>query len=418
MDIKTLHQLFLKSKSISIDTRSIQEGSVFFALKGDKFDANSFVTLTLLQEVIVVMDNKKFWIDHPNCILVENALTTLQELAAFHRKFLNIPIIGLTGSNGKTTTKELINAVLSKKFKTVSTQGNFNNHIGVPLTLLSMDESTEIGIVEMGANHFGEIALLSNLAAPNFGYITNFGKAHLEGFGSEEGVIKAKSELYEFLKNHDGIAFVNPSEIIQLRQTENLKRIFIKNSKVFDNQTEYLSVVYDDDVINSNLVGIYNLNNIAAAISIGAYFGVEMSEIKNAIEDYKPDNKRSQLIDKEYCKIILDAYNANPTSMQAALENFSRHDIFSKIVILGDMFEVGNYSEEEHQKIVEIVENSHFKKAILIGENFYKTQVIRSVKYKSFDDFKKIFQKNDFVDNIILIKGSRGMALEKVMELF
>lgn len=418
MDIKTLHQLFLQSKSVSTDTRKIQKGSIFFALKGENFDANSLVTHTLLQEVIVVMDNKDFYIDHPNCILIENVLTTLQELAAFHRKYLNLPIIGLTGSNGKTTTKELINAVLSKKFKTVSTQGNFNNHIGVPLTLLSMDEHTEIGIVEMGANHFGEIALLSKIAAPNFGYITNFGKAHLEGFGSEEGVIKAKSELYEFLKNHHGIAFVNPSEIIQLRQTENIERIFIKKMEVFNDLSEYLSVVYDDHVINSNLVGIYNLNNIAAAVSIGMYFGVAMSDIKNAIETFKPDNKRSQLIDKGYCKIILDAYNANPTSMQAALENFSRHDISHKMVILGDMFEVGKYSEEEHQKIVEIVENFHFKKAILIGENFYKTKASGVFKYKSYDDFKEIFQKNDFEDNIILIKGSRGMALERVMELF
>jgi len=281
-----------------------------------------------------------------------------------------------------------------------------------------MDKNTEIGIVEMGANHFGEIDFLSKIAAPNFGYITNFGKAHLEGFGSEEGVIKAKSELYEFLKNHHGIAFVNPSEIIQVRQTENIERIFIKNIEVFENQTEYVSVVYDDDVINSNLVGIYNLNNIAAAISIGVYFGVNMSEIINAIESYKPDNKRSQLIDKGYCKIILDAYNANPTSMQAALENFSRQNISRKTVILGDMFEVGIYSEEEHEKIVEIVVNFHFKKAIFIGENFYKTKATGVLKYKSFDDFKEIFHKNDFVDNIILIKGSRGMALERVMELF
>lgn len=414
-----LHQLFLKQKLVSTDTRKINPGCIFFALKGENFDANSFAAEALEKgAAYVVIDNKDYWKEDSKYILVNDVLKTLQELAHIHRMYLNLPILSLTGSNGKTTTKELINVVLSQKFKTVATQGNLNNHIGVPLTLLSMDESTEIGIVEMGANHFGEIAGLSKIAAPNFGYITNFGKAHLEGFGSLEGVIKAKSELYDYLKSNQGTAFVNQNDTTQIEKTENQQRIFLEKVALVENDSEFVTVQYKDVVIKTNLVGNYNVNNIEAAISIGTYFGVTINDIKNAIESFKPDNKRSQWIEKGYCKIILDAYNANPTSMEAAIVNFSKNETIDKIVILGDMFELGEKSAEEHQNMLNLVENAGFGKAIFIGERFYQTKSASAVKYGSFEDFKQEFLKSNFDGKTILIKGSRGMALERVLELF
>lgn len=419
MDISSLHQLFLETQNISTDTRKIIPHSIFFALKGENFDANQFAQDALEKGAsYAVIDNPEYLQDSNSMILVKDVLETLQELAHYHRHYLKLPIIGLTGSNGKTTTKELINSVLSKKYKTIATQGNLNNHIGVPLTLLSMNPSTEIGIVEMGANHFGEIARLCEIASPNYGYITNFGKAHLEGFGSLEGVVKAKSELYQFLFKNNGTVFVNPNDEKQLKLTENQKRILLENVSILENESEYLSVRFNNTDIYTHLVGNYNLPNIAAAISIGQYFGVDDLAIKEAIESFTPDNKRSQLIDKQYCKIILDAYNANPTSMQAALENFGKSQVDGKIVILGDMFELGNHSEEEHQKIAEIAQQLNFNKIYLIGERFHKINALNSLKFKSFEDFKESFDKLSFSDKTILIKGSRGMVLERVLDLF
>jgi len=419
MEIKDLHQLFLQKKSISTDTRNILPDSIFFALKGDNFDANAFAMDAIEKGAsYVVMDNVVFWQDQAQYILVENVLQTLQELASFHRKYLNLPIIGLTGSNGKTTTKELIHVVLSKRYETVATKGNLNNHIGVPLTLLSMDEETAMGIVEMGANHFGEIKSLCHIASPDYGYITNFGKAHLEGFGSVEGVVIAKSELYDFLHTHDGIAFVNPNDSIQMSRTVDHKRILLCDVKLVDEDSEFVVVQVDQVVIRTQLVGQYNVANIAAAISMGLHFGINITDIKTAIESFKPDNKRSQLIDQGYCKIILDAYNANPSSMQAALDNFTKNEVSDKVVILGDMFELGESSIFEHQKLVDFIEQFSFHRIFLIGTRFNATQRKTAISFNTFEDFKNHFKKSDFQNQTVLIKGSRGMALERVLELF
>lgn len=419
MEIKDLHQIFLQKKIISTDTRNIIPDSIFFALKGENFDANAFAKEAIEKGAsFVVMDNVVFWQDQSQYILVENVLQTLQDLAFFHRKYLNLPIIGLTGSNGKTTTKELIHIVLSKRYETVATKGNLNNHIGVPLTLLSMGDETAMGIVEMGANHFGEIKSLCQIASPDYGYITNFGKAHLEGFGSLEGVVKAKSELYDFLHAHEGIAFVNPKDSVQMSQTAHHKRILLKEVESVDDDSEFVVVRVDQTEIRTQLVGLYNVANLAAAISIGLHFGVNISDIKTAIESFKPDNKRSQLIDKGYCKIVLDAYNANPSSMQAALDNFSKGDVSHKVVILGDMFELGESSVSEHQKLVDAVEQFSFHQIYLIGTRFNATQHKMAISFNTFEEFKVQFKPSDFQNQIVLIKGSRGMALERVLELF
>ena len=321
---------------------------MFFALKGDNFNGNLFASEALEKGARYVVIDDKDIVANSSYILVEDVLSTLQQLASYHRKHLGLPIIALTGSNGKTTTKELINTVLEKKFKTVATKGNLNNHIGVPLTLLAMDTSTQIGIVEMGANHQQEIAFLCEIAQPDYGYITNFGKAHLEGFGGVEGVIKGKSELYDFLKQHGKLIFINATDEKQLTQVGDYpSKYSFGTTTVTDCQTQLLGAnpfvraQYNDSIIESCLIGAYNFNNISAAIAIGQYFKVEGNDIKEAIESYVPTNNRSQIIEKGCLKIILDAYNANPTSMQAALDNFNQLENTAKVAILGDMFELG-----------------------------------------------------------------------------
>jgi len=417
MTIENLHTLFLKHQLIDTDTRKIRRNSLFFALKGDNFNGNKFANEALNKGAsYAIIDEAEYNGDHT--ILVENVLNTLQQLANFHRKQLNIPIISLTGSNGKTTTKELINAVLSKKYKTSATTGNLNNHIGVPLTLLSMTSETEIGIVEMGANHLKEIQLLCKIAEPNFGYITNFGKAHLEGFGSVEGVVKAKSELYDFLRNNGAKAFVNSDDVKQVQQSKGIEIITFNNEKIqFIEANPFVTVQFKKTLIKSQLIGKYNYQNIAAAIAIGNYFNVEVNEMKDAIENYIPSNNRSQIIQKGTNKIILDAYNANPSSMQAALENFKQLEDSSKIVFLGDMFELGNESSLEHQKIAELATSFHFKEVYLIGKAFSTTNVKNAFIYVSFEAFKTS-KMNPILNATILIKGSRGMALERILDLF
>jgi UDP-N-acetylmuramoyl-tripeptide--D-alanyl-D-alanine ligase len=329
---------------------------------------------------------------------------------------LNIPIIGLTGSNGKTTTKELLHAVLSKKYKTVATVGNLNNHIGVPLTLLSMNAETEIGIVEMGANHQKEIEFLSQLCAPNFGYITNFGKAHLEGFGGIEGVVKGKSELYTYLKNEGGTAFVNPDDSLQLEKTKALDRIFFEKELILKKTTPFLTVAYRGNSIKSKLIGTYNFTNICAAITVGHHFGIATTSIKEALESYVPSNNRSQIIKKGTHTIVLDAYNANPTSMKAAIESFKTMEGENKVLILGDMFELGKYELEEHQKISTLLKSATFKKVYLIGALFHKITT-DALQFKEFSDFKHHLKTQNLSNGTILIKGSRGMQLERVLEL-
>lgn len=419
MSIENLYKLFSENYLVDTDTRSIRKGSIFFALKGDNFNGNKFASNALDKGSNYAIIDEIEYKTGSNTILVENVLETLQKLANYHRKQLNIPIISLTGSNGKTTTKELINAVLSKKFITTATKGNLNNHIGVPLTLLSMTKNTEIGIVEMGANHLKEIELLCKITEPNYGYITNFGKAHLEGFGSVEGVIKAKSELYNFLRNSDGKAFINTDDKTQVKQSKGVISINFNNRIIpFVQANPFVEVTFEDLHIKSQLIGKYNYNNIAAAIAIGNYFGISATEIKNAIEEYIPSNNRSQIINKRGNKIILDAYNANPSSMQAALENFNQLQDTSKIIFLGDMFELGESSKDEHQKIAELATSLNFKNVYLIGKAFSTTSVKNAFIFDNFETFKNSKNYLNIKDSTILIKGSRGMALERILDLF
>ena len=424
--INTLHSLFLKYPVVSTDTRKIAPNSIFFALRGENFDANTFTKEALEKGAkYVVIDNKDYFIDE-RTLLVENSLVALQELAKFHRLYLGLPIIALTGSNGKTTTKELIHSVLSKKYNTLATIGNLNNHIGVPLTLLRFTKDTEIGIVEMGANHQKEIEFLCKIAQPDYGYITNFGKAHLEGFGGVEGVIKGKSEMYDYLKNNNKLIFVNLDDTIQNQKTENLKRFsFTVNASQADvkitgvEANPMVKIAYNNLTINSQLIGIYNANNINAAITIGNYFKVSDELIKEAIENYIPENNRSQLILKNGNEIILDAYNANPSSMAAAITNFIQLEKKNKIAILGDMFELGNESLLEHKKIIALLENETSISTYFIGKDFFKNQ-IHNKHMSFFEDFESfsVFLKTNLPNNnLLLIKGSRGMALEKTLDL-
>lgn len=419
MNIFDLYNKYKQTFKVSTDTRSLEKDSVFFALKGDNFNANHFAEKALqLGASYVVIDEKEYYKENERYILVKDVLQSLQELASFHRKKLEIPIIALTGSNGKTTTKELVNVVLSQKYNIVATKGNLNNHIGVPLTLLSMTPDTEICIVEMGANHFGEIKDLCEIAIPDYGYITNFGKAHLEGFGSLDGVIKAKTELYTFLKKSEGIVFYNPNDAVQEQKTKQQKRFKTGINIHQIPSNNFVKTQLNNTNITSKLLGDYNFNNIAAAISIGQYFDVSNEQIKRAIESYTPNNKRSQLITKGKTRIILDAYNANPTSMIAAISSFAKDGIEKKVLILGDMFELGESTKTEHQKIADLATALGFEKIVLIGNIFYEIKNKIVEQFRTYDDFKNSFNKTDYSNTRILIKGSRGMALERIVELF
>ncbi len=422
MTTEQLHQLFLKATGISTDTRKIKEGSIFFALKGDNFNGNTFAIEALNKGAkYAVVDDAAVAEKDSRLILVNNSLKALQELATHHRKFLNIAVIALTGSNGKTTTKELIYAVLSTKYNAVATQGNLNNHIGVPLTLLSFTKQTEIGIVEMGANHQKEISALCEIALPDYGVITNFGKAHLEGFGGVEGVIKGKSELYDHLIERNKTIFYNANDTVQKEKLNRYSNTISfgdtteANTCIYlENTSPFVSVKVNNTTINSNLIGAYNFTNIAIAIAIGLYFKVPSSDIKKGIENYVPTNNRSQILNTNNNKIILDAYNANPSSMEAALKNFELLPEQNKIAILGDMFELGNDAPKEHQYIADLALNLKQIEPILVGENFYLTQT-QCTKFKTYLELESFIKNNPLKNKTILIKGSRGMALERLL---
>ncbi|SEM02012.1 UDP-N-acetylmuramoyl-tripeptide--D-alanyl-D-alanine ligase [Aquimarina amphilecti] len=424
MDITDLHKLFLKSNGICTDTRKIKNNNLFFALKGDNFNGNTYAKQAIEKGALyAIIDDEKFAVSE-QYILVNDTLKTLQNLAKHHREYLNIPIIALTGSNGKTTTKELINCVLSSSYQTTATSGNLNNHIGVPLTLLSMNKNTEIGIVEMGANHQKEIEFLCKIACPDFGYITNIGKAHLEGFGSLEGVLKGKTELYRHLKKHNKLIFLNTEDTKLSKAAEGIKTYTFSQTQESDitiqlkDVNPMVSVLLENKDIHSHLIGSYNFTNISAAIAIGFYFKINTEKIKTAIESYIPSNNRSQIIQKKESTIILDAYNANPSSMSVAIDNFHSLDYKNKTVFLGDMFELGDTASDEHQKIAEKTIQTSFNTIYLIGHNFFETSITdpRIIKYRSFEALKE----NEPFSNIkdaILIKGSRGMKLERILDL-
>lgn len=428
MRIEELYQCFLQCQGVSTDTRHITPNSLFIALKGDHFDANQFAQEAINKGALfAIVDNKKYYTDKDKMILVNNSLETLQLLAKYHREQLGLPVIALTGSNGKTTTKELIATVLSTKYNIAATVGNLNNHIGVPLTLLSFNEDTDIGIVEMGANHLGEIAHLCQIAQPDYGYITNFGRAHLEGFGGFEGVIKAKSELFNYLEDNNKIAFVNTDDAMQDAKTITFNRytfgiddsndLTIQSYSAQPNAT----IEIDNHTITSKLTGIYNSTNLVAALAIGTYFGIDIESIKQAINKFTPSNNRSQWIQKGTTDVLLDAYNANPSSMEVAISNFLQLETTkNKIIMLGDMFELGKESNKEHLAIVDRLKKYTTINSYFIGTSFFdsKSEETHQHFFKTFDDFSKSLTSSNISNNaLILIKGSRGMALERIVDL-
>ncbi len=436
MTIPDLYKIFLKHPTIITDSRKIRKNCIFWALKGENFDGNQFVKEALNSGAsYAVIDNPEFSVPDKT-ILVKNALETLQLLANFHRKELNLPIFALTGTNGKTTTKELIYSVLSTQYKVKATQGNYNNHIGVPLTILSFNKSTEIGIVEMGANHPGEIKELCAIAEPNFGLITNIGKAHLEGFGSFEGIVKTKSELYQSIINNKGTIFYNSDNSVLnalekgdktlsygTNEESYLKARFLSANPFVNIEIETFEGLKTE--INSKLIGAYNFENMAAASCVGDFFKISIQNIKKAVENYIPTNNRSQIIEKEKNTVILDAYNANPASMKASLDNFLNLNYPNKIIILVDMYELGKYSKKEHENILELIKisvlkSNNLKEIIIIGKYFNEAvsekYLIPQIKYFNTTEEAETFLKNKTYNNYtFFIKGSRAVKLENLI---
>lgn len=423
--IEKIYQAFAKSYKVSTDSRKIEEGSIFFALKGDNFDGNDFALPVAEAGVAaLVVSDRDDIPQHERIVKVEDSLTALQDLARHHRKQMKATVLSITGTNGKTTTKELVSAVLSQKYDIINTQGNFNNHIGVPLTLLTIKPETEIAVVEMGANHPGEIDTLAHIACPDYGLITNIGKAHLEGFGSFEGVINTKTELYRYIKDNGKALFVNRANDLLWSLSEGQGRISYGHHGDADYQVEefqcdpYLSVMWDESEIKTRLVGNYNFENVAAAIGVGLYFGVEAKQIIAALEAYTPTNSRSQVIESGKNRIVMDAYNANPTSMQAALRNFRTICGDQHLLILGDMRELGLDSEAEHRNILKLLDELDYQAAYLIGPEFsaYNDDA-KWLTFATSDDLCHYLESHPVSGNDILVKGSRGIRLEKVLPM-
>ncbi len=431
-----LYKIFSENPVICTDSRNCPDGSIFFALKGDNFDANLFASKALDNGcAYAIVDNSDVVTDE-RFILVENVLIALQDLAREHRHRLKTKIIGITGSNGKTTTKELIASVLSQKFNILYTQGNLNNHIGVPLTLLKLKPEHELAIIEMGANHPGEIKTLAEIACPNYGIITNVGKAHLEGFGSFEGVMRTKAELYDFIATNGEKIFINASNPFlnemakksgvgnsnkQIRYQSKVNESFGSQEYEITGNSPFLKmrcsnsegIVFD---VDTNLTGTYNAENVMAAITIGSYFGLTPDEIKTGVESYEPRNNRSQLTKTDRNELIIDAYNANPTSMTASILNFADLKNDKKMLILGDMLELGEYSKTEHQNIIELLKKLNLTNVMLVGKEFVQTEN----DFLSFNNVQKLIEHLNiipFKNHLILIKGSRGIQLEKVIKV-
>ena len=427
MTTEELYTFFKEHPVISTDSRQIPAGALFFALKGEHFDGNEFAGYALEKGAsYAIIDDSRFLVNN-RCILVENVLVSLQQLARYHRKQFQVPVLAITGSNGKTTTKELTYAILIKKFKVIATTGNLNNHIGVPITLLNINPETEIVIVEMGANHGGEIDALCRIAEPTHGIITNIGRAHLEGFGGFEGVINTKTELYRFLKEQNGIAFVNTTNQSLVNHAEGMKIIAYDPEKLSYPPTElsenpYLNMEFTIHgqlmTLSTKLFGTYNAENILAAVCIGNYFGVKNAQIKEAVESYTPQNNRSQVLQTEFNFLILDMYNANPSSMEPALINFSGSSHNRKVLILGDMLELGNESDTEHLHILELLKKLGFKEVFLVGPEFTRLNTKR--EWLCFQDVELAhlwLDHHRVTEAEILLKGSRGIKLEKLMDL-
>ncbi len=420
-----LYDLYLQYPSVQTDSRKIKKGDLFFALKGDLFNGNEYAAQAIKDGAAYAVVDEEQFVVSDKYILVDQVLKALQDLAKHHREQFDIPFLAITGSNGKTTTKELIHAVLSKKYKAYATKGNLNNHIGIPLTILSIPKDAQIAIIEMGANHLKEIAFYCTIAQPNFGLITNCGKAHLEGFGSLENVKKAKGELYDYLKIHQGSIFIN-SDLDYLKiMAKGIEHQFSYGSEqatIIGNVSNSSSFLKLDitaadlkTTIQTKLVGNYNSSNVLAAVAVGKFFKVKIEDIQSAIEEYSPSNSRSQFLQKDSNTIILDAYNANPTSMKLAIENFHSMNFPRKILFLGEMKEVGKDSQKEHQEMIQLLENLGFKEVYLCGKGYQ--QIRHPFNYfDNSDELKTFLTKNPVQNAGILIKGSRGSAMEKILE--
>jgi len=414
MEIETLYKIYKSNPKICTDTRKIKEGGIFFALRGNNFNGNKFAKKAIDDGCsFAIVDERKF-ATNKKTLLVSNVLETLQNLARYHRKELSIPIIGITGTNGKTTSKELIHSVLNTEINCYATKGNLNNHIGVPLSILEINHNSKIAIIEMGANHKNEITLLCDIAKPTHGVITNIGSAHLEGFKNLQGVIDTKNELFNFIKEHNGTAFVNSEDKLLLNLSKEIKRItYGKKGSCIGSlieNTPYLSIKFNNTKINTNLIGEYQFDNIMLAVCIGKKFSINDLNIKDAIESYIPKNNRCEVIETKKNRLILDAYNANPSSMEAMIISFSKQIDTNKLCILGDMLELGEQSKKEHLAILELLNNLRID-AILIGEEFSK---ISNKAFKNRNKFELFLKAHPIKKRTILLKGSRGISLEKL----
>ncbi len=424
-EIENLYNKFKESGKVSTDTRKITPGSVFFSLKGEKYNANEFASEAIAKGASYAIVDEAKWAKDDRYILVGDVLATLQQLARHHRDHLKIPVLALTGSNGKTTSKELVRFVLSKKYKVLATAGNLNNHIGVPITVLSIDDSVEIALIEMGANHVGEIAKLCEIANPTHGFITNIGKAHIGTFGGFENIIRGKSELYQHLINTGGTVWINSRDSILSNMSKRFKAPLFYPGKGDYYHCELISAdpfvklkTENGEVIQTQLIGEYNFENTAIALCVGKFFQVEPGDARLAIESYVPDNMRSQVIHKGTNTIILDAYNANPSSMEVALKSLGKMKATKRIAILGDMYELESESEAEHKKIADWIRVNKIDEGLLCGE-LIKSAVTPGLSVKYFPSKNELLnhlKKNPIDHAAILVKASRGMALESVME--
>ena len=414
MDIIKIYKLFLKNHTVFTDSRKIKGKGIFFALKGENFNGNKFVDNALKAGATHCIVDEKKLANKKNIIYVNDSLKTLQDLAIYHRNQLSIPIIGITGSNGKTTSKELISQVLKSEINCYSTKGNLNNHIGVPLSILEINSKHKVAVIEMGANHLNEINFLCNISKPTHGIITNIGSAHLQGFKNIDGVIKTKNELYEYIKRSEGLLFVNNEDKLLKKLSNNIERITYGLNGIYKGKPlvndNYIEIKYKNQNIFSRLIGDFQFHNIMLAICIGEHFMINLNNIKKAIKNYLPKNNRSEIIKTKKNTIILDAYNANPSSMKAMIISFSNKKYKNKLCILGDMLELGNYSHEEHLNIIKIVNNLNLK-VIFIGKEF------SSVNSDAFENrvfFEDYLKNNPIKNHTILLKGSRSMSLEKL----